>query len=351
MAKRLPRVKFSLRTVFSLFLIMSIIFFIITSFERTQSEDLKQSTIRPLLGVAADLPLVDEEQAIISTYGFSWITPENSMKMETIGGCGSYNFSKSDALIKYAKNAQLTVHGHTVLWYKQTSPCAKEFTREQFEEYIRTVVTHYCGSIYSLDIVNEALDEEGGLRDTLWLQKFGPAYIEIAYQVARDACPSMKLYYNDYGLEHTRKAADLFSYIITPLKRKHLLDGIGFQTHLTIHDDPEDLTDTMDRVKDTGLEIALSEVDVRFQKNYQQLIPSDYETQAQIYQTLARICQENTACIRFTVWGIGDQKSWVHDFEQIPDAPLLFDRTYLPKTAYCKGVKPILDTPQGICLQ
>lgn len=107
----------------------------------------------------------------------------------------------------------------------------------------------------------------------------------------------------------------------------------------------------MKQVKDAGLEIALSEVDVRFQKDYQQLTPADYEAQAQRYQQLARICKENSGCIRFTIWGVGDKESWVHEFEQVQDAPLLFDRTYLPKPAYCTGVKPILNTPQGACSQ
>jgi GH35 family endo-1,4-beta-xylanase len=56
--------------------------------------------------------------------------------------------------------------------------------------------------------------------------------------------------------------------------------------------------------------------------------------------------------VRFTVWGVDDGTSWVNhwwEFGPYDDAPLLFDRNWLPKPAYCQGVRPVFDLPQGAC--
>src|SRR5688572_8960073 len=82
-------------------------------------------------GFAAQLPNIHDQTGLVSTYGFRWLTPENAMKMETIGGCdGVYDFGPADQLLAIAGDLDMQVHGHTLVWHNQTSICADAYTRE-----------------------------------------------------------------------------------------------------------------------------------------------------------------------------------------------------------------------------
>jgi len=53
--------------------------------------------------------------------------------------------------------------------------------RGAIEAHVRTVVGRYRGRIVAWDVVNEAVAEDGsGLRDTVFRQKLGESYLELA---------------------------------------------------------------------------------------------------------------------------------------------------------------------------
>lgn len=64
--------------------------------------------------------------------------------------------------------------------------------------HITNEVTHYKGECYSWDVVNEALSDSGGYRDSPFYETIGEYYIPIAFSTAAEADPDVKLYYNDY---------------------------------------------------------------------------------------------------------------------------------------------------------
>ena len=90
------------------------------------------------------------------TTEFSSITAENAMKMRNIWKArDSYDFTDTDFLVNFAENNGLRVHGHTLIWYKDTSKDAagkdldwlkqydgqgEEVWKELLHEYISTVV-------------------------------------------------------------------------------------------------------------------------------------------------------------------------------------------------------------------
>ena len=47
--------------------------------------------------------------------------------------------------------------------------------------------------------MNEAVGDQGGLRRTLWSERIGDDFLDLAFRRARAADPTAKLYYNDYG--------------------------------------------------------------------------------------------------------------------------------------------------------
>jgi endo-1,4-beta-xylanase len=163
----------------------------------------------------------------------------------------------------------------------------------------------------------------------------------------------MKLYYNDYDIEYGPKAEAMLD-LVRILDERGLIDGVGFQGHLKMgHIDVPAFAETVDAVIDMGLDVAISELDIRWDRHYWELTPADYEAQAIAYRQVAELCAERPECVRFTVWGLDDGTSWVNtwwEFGYYEDAPLLFDRNWLPKPAYCQGVRPVFDLPQGACV-
>lgn len=308
---------------------------------------------RPYFGYAVDTSQIANYGDHILRYGAQIIAPANSMKMQTIGGCnGNYNYSKADSILNFAKSNGLIMHGHTLVWYSQTSSCAGSFSKTDLKNYIQNVMRHYCGKLYSMDVVNEALADGGGYRTgSTWYQLYGgTGYIEDAFRWAREACPSMKLYYNDYSIETygQAKTTSMLS-LVRNLKNKGLIDGVGFQAHWTRSFDKTAWGRTMDEVAAMGLEFAISEMDVRFEKNYWDISQSELNLQAQTYRNAAELCNTRSACHHMIIWGVHDGDSWINSWLGVSDAPLLFTRQLSPKPAYCDGVRPVFNLPKGSC--
>lgn len=310
----------------------------------------------PLFGVAINARVVAQIPEFLPYYAVDSVSPDNAMKMETIGGCdGWFDFSVADQLLAYAEARGMQFHGHPVVWHKQTSWCADQYTKADYEIYVRTVVSHFCGRVPSMDIVNEALGGTTRYRtedESVWKRLYGnEEYIFDAFRWARESCPEMKLYYNDYLIEWGAKAERMLA-LVRQLASEDLIDGVGFQSHFDRHAKLDKFEIVMDRVAELGLEFAISELDVRLGEPYWELTAEDLQTQADIYRRVAELCLERPACVRLTVWGVDDGHSWINsdpEFDQIPDAPLLFDREYWPKPAYCRGLQDVFALPEGDC--
>ncbi|MBZ0254633.1 endo-1,4-beta-xylanase, partial [bacterium] len=87
----------------------------------------------------------------------------------------------------------------------------------------------------------------------------------------------------------------------------------------------------MQRFVDLGLEIHVTELDVRIQEPITQ---EKLEQQAKLYGEILRACLKQPSCKVFVMWGVTDRMSWVPwTFRGFNDA-LIFDRDYKPKPAY-----------------
>ena len=129
--------------------------------------------------------------------------------------------------------------GHTLIWHSQLSPFVKNIKSSDslllfMTNHINTVAGRYAGKVNSWDVVNEALNEDGSLRKSIFLEKLGEDYIRKAFELAAKAAPNTELYYNDYNIEQPKKRAGAIA-LIKKLKAAGVrIDGIGIQGHWSI---------------------------------------------------------------------------------------------------------------------
>jgi endo-1,4-beta-xylanase len=292
-----------------------------------------------------------ERQELVKRH-FDSLTAENIMKMASLQPHpGEFVFEHADALADYAGQHALLLHGHVLVWHKQAPDWMDEFegTRDEwitlFREHIRTVAGHFAGRVASWDVVNEAFTDEvpTEYRDTIWYEHIGPEYIEMAFRLARDADPRADLYYIDYGISGAfgpGKLERVLAMVDDFRARDIPIDGIGFQMH--IHADIprlEDIRASFAKAADHGIKVRISELDVSMNTGaqYAELTPGLAEQQRRRYTQVVRVYKQTVPPhLRggITVWGITDADSWIPEFRQRPDWPLLFDANFKPKPAF-----------------
>jgi endo-1,4-beta-xylanase len=274
---------------------------------------------------------------------FNLVVTEDALKMAALRPTqGEYSFYGSDAVISFAQANGLAVRGHVLLWHDSVPSWLSEgnFTREQIltilHDHITTVVSRYRGVIFAWDVVNEAFNEDGTLRDSFFLRTIGPEYIEYAFQWAAAADPNTLLFYNDYSIEDGNPKSDAVFALLASLRARGIpVHGVGFQSHLQLIYPPnyDSMAVNLQRFAALGLQIQLTELDVRIQGI---ALPTEQllVQQAEVYRNMTRLCLQTTACTAIITWGISDRYSWIYEYTGNPDAPLMFDNNFQPKPAY-----------------
>lgn len=272
---------------------------------------------------------------------FNTITCENAMKFARIHPePGSFTFDDADAIIAFAREHGMAVRGHTLVWHNilpawfAEGGCTYDAGMERMRGHIQTVVAHYRGTVDTWDVVNEALDDHGGWRDSPYLRMFGTGYLEAAFHWAHEANPQARLFYNDYGADHMNRKSDaMYAMARSLLHRGVPLHGIGMQMHLRAQDPPPpaSVAANIKRFNALGLDVQITEMDVRTN------MPCDAHAlrqQAQIYRDIASVCINASRCSAFIVWGLTDRYSWIPEVFPGEGAALLFDDDGRPKPAY-----------------
>jgi endo-1,4-beta-xylanase len=309
---------------------------------KAKDRGLRDVATRPLVGTAVDMSALANDATYKAAIAreFNTVTPENVMKWETIEPQqGVTDFSQGDALVRFARANRQAVRGHTLVWHSQlpTWLTSGTFTNEQLEAILRRHIFeeagHFRGRIYAWDVVNEAFNEDGTLRDTIWLRALGPDYIAKAFIWAHKADPHARLYYNDYNLESIGPKSDAALALVKQLKARHVpIDGVGFQGHLGIqYPYPDTFGDNLQRFAAAGFDVAITEADVRM---VLPVTPEKLATQATYFGDMMRSCVAVRRCVTFTLWGFTDKYSWVPGFFAGEGAATPLDEAFQPKPAY-----------------
>jgi endo-1,4-beta-xylanase len=289
-----------------------------------------------LLGTAVDTRALEDEASYrrVLAHQYDSVTPENAMKFAFVHPSRHrYDFADADRIVRFAREHDMKVRGHTLVWYREAPDWVTRgtWTRSQLErvlhDHIRKVVGRYRGKVAEWDVVNEALDKHGDLRDSVWSRVIGPDYIPLAFEWAHEADPGARLFYNDFDLEFPGPKARAAVALVRKLRADGVpIDGVGIQAHELTERKPTraELDDALRSYADLGLDVAITELDVGVH------LPASRDElaeQAGVYRDVLDACLDVSRCTSFTTWGFTDRHSWVPgEVDGFGDALPLDDR-------------------------
>ncbi|PIM65837.1 1,4-beta-xylanase, partial [Streptomyces sp. JV178] len=107
--------------------------------------------------------------------------------------------------------------------------------RKMLRDPITAEVKRYKGKLQQGEVVNEVFEEDGSLRDSIWLRELGPSYIADAFRWAHAADPKAKLFLNDYNVEGVNAKSTAYYELAKRLRAEGVpVQGFGIQGHLAI---------------------------------------------------------------------------------------------------------------------
>lgn len=307
-----------------------------------------------LLGPAVSIEPFREDATYISVlaHEFNLLMPENELKFASLHPeRDTYNFTKPDAMVAFAKANDMQVRGHTLLYHLSMPRWLSEghFTRNELmdilREHVYTVVGHYRGQIRTWDVVNEALDADSYVKDSLWQRVIGPEYIDWVFRWAHEADPQARLYYNDYGAERKGQKADtLYNFVKGMVERGVPIHGVGLQLHIGVTGDPKpsELAKNIERFAALGLDVDITELDV-LTRVFPGTKQEKLKAQARFYGDVLRVCLKAKNCKAYVLWGFTDRYTWIKTILGYQDEPLILDESYRPKPAYYE-IKKVLNS-------
>jgi GH35 family endo-1,4-beta-xylanase len=308
----------------------------------TQVDPLKDAAAATgrLIGAAVQASLLrsDATYAAAFAHHFNYVTAEYEMKWGQIEReRGLRNYTPADEIVAFAAARGIRVKGHVLLWHGDSPAWLESLSSAEAwraaEDHIRTTVGRYRGRIAAWDVVNEAIADGGGVRDTVYQRKLGPGFIAEAFRIAHEADPDALLIYNEYGGEGlNRKSDEVYALVQGLIREGAPIGGVGLQMHLDAASRPAtaDMVANVRRLAALGLLVNFSEMDVRVARVTG---TAKLEEQRRVYHDVTALCVAEPRCHAVTFWGFTDAHSWI-DQAFGADDPLLFDDSYRAKPAY-----------------
>jgi endo-1,4-beta-xylanase len=307
------------------------------------------------------------------TRQFNTISPENLLKFQSVHPQPDrFTFEAQDRYVAFGLERRMAVIGHNFVWHSQTPAWVwasadgtgladRETMLERMRTHILTVGGRYKGKIRGWDVVNEALNEDGTLRDSPWRKGIGDDYIAKAFEFAHEADPDMELYYNDYNLatQPAKRAGAIR--IIKDLQQRGLrIDAVGEQGHWRMETPtPSQIDQAITELRATGVKVMITELDINLLPNappgprgqplspesnpYANGLPDDVQQAlTRRYADAFRVFLKRRDDIsRVTFWGVSDADSWLNRGRM--NYPLLWDRQRQPKPAFDAVIKVLME--------
>lgn len=311
----------------------------------------------------------DEKALQIITEQFNTISPENCMKWGNLEPHeNKFDFSLADNYVEFGIKNKMHIIGHTLVWHSQLPDFIKATTsatelNQKIKNHINLVVGRYKGKINGWDVVNEALNEDGSYRESVFYKLLGENFIENAFSLAAKADPEAELIYNDYNLCNAPKRDGAVKLIKNLQKKGIKIDGVGIQAHWQLHTPSlSEIEESIIAFSNLGIKVMFTELDISVLPNpwdlqgaevsqnykifegdkkmnpYPDNLPESMQNKlAQRYRDIMKLFLKHEEKIsRVTFWGVTDKNSWLNDWpiKGRTNYPLLFDKNYKQKKAY-----------------
>lgn len=316
--------------------------------------------------------------ALVSSQ-FNSVVAENCMKSAPIQPQeGVFNFEEADEFMAYAEANGMHIVGHTLVWHSQAprwffhdtlgNLVSREVLIERMRTHIHTLVGRYKGRVDGWDVVNEALNDDGTLRNSYFLQIIGEDYIKLAFQFAHEADPDAELYYNDYNTMKPEKRDGIYNLVKKLQDEGIQVDAIGMQCHLIMNfPSLEDTEAAIVKFSELG-DVMITEMDLtvlpwpseRLSADISMNFAADpkYNPYPEMLSDSASVAWNNRMMdffnifikhsdkiSRVTMWGLTDAQTWRNNWpiRGRKDYPLLFDREYQAKPVVKSIIQAALD--------
>ena len=359
---------------FNVILILSIIFCGFSYGNNLNSSDSLKKYFSSFFNIGAAinedviLDLDNDSKRIVKT-NFNSITAENSLKWMYIQPSPNYfNFTVADKYVDFGTKNKMHIVGHALVWHSQLADFmqnieSKAEMTKHFENHIYTLVSRYKGKINAWDVVNEAFNEDGSMRESVFYKLLGKNYIEKAFKLTHNADPNVDLIYNDYNLYKKEKRDGVIN-MVKQMKSKGIkIDAVGVQAHWSLNQPSlYEIEQIILDISKLGVDVMFTELDIsvlpspweqvgadvsqnfsRFEGDpkmdpYTDKLPKSVQNKlAKRYKDIFQLFIKHSDKIsRVTFWGVMDKHSWLNDFpiKGRTNYPLLFNRTYQEKEAY-----------------
>ena len=139
-----------------------------------------------------------------------------------------------------------------------------------------------------------------------------------------------------------RKSDQVYKLVSEMQARGVPIDGVGLQFHWNLrgHDSLADVAANMKRLGEIGLDVHITELDVKCvpEGSTEVCTPALLNAQADLYAQILATCLDAPNCKAIETWGISDAHTWIGP----ATAPLLFDTHYQPKPAVAAMINLML---------
>lgn len=311
----------------------------------------------------------DQPSASIIKKEFNTISPENVMKwMFVQPKPNEFYFDHTDKYVQFGLDNNMHIVGHALIWHSQIANfmnSIKDSTKmiQHVTNHISTLVNRYKGKIDTWDVVNEALNEDGTLRESIFLKVLGENYLETVYKMAEKYDSNADLAYNDYNLCKPKKRAGAIKLIKLLQSSRAKINSLGIQAHWQLTSPTlEEIETSILAFSELGVKVMFTELDISVLPNPWELSGAEVtqnfkkfegdkkmnpfpenlpdsvkEKLAERYENIFKLFVKHKDKIsRVTFWGATDKFSWLNDWpiKGRTNYPLLFDRNYKEKKAY-----------------
>lgn len=317
-------------------------------------------------GAAITLEKIEKNNQLRKLYDSQcdvWV-PEGEMQWENLEpSVGVRDFTTITKIADIAKERGKKLRGHSLLWYALTPVWFAEYDnsiqtwQSIVEPHLVATSQQFANDFVSWDVLNEPLDVDDGLpyglRNSRYYQMLGVDYIGQAFEISRAFAPNVTRYLNEYSLTqdvswHESKRRAFLDLLDSLLAKQVPIEGIGIQTHLetNLDFDAEIYRKFLQEITDRGLEITLTELDVRENKEISESLSQRQKRVADLTYDVLSVAFDQPAVKGLMCWALSDRHSWLRRVIKIKDNNgLPYDDEYLPTPMHGAIARAFKDAP------